>query len=152
VNFTTKETGYADEDAHQGIAYAIFGKRDVDYANLTLRGIHTFRPNLSFQVYGQYFWARGIYSDFQKLLPDGRLGELPQRYSGNPNFNYSEVNLNAIARYEFRPGSVLFLVWTQNRSLSEDNIQMGGLDFARNTLDRSAANVFLIKASYSIGH
>ncbi|MBN8588211.1 MAG: carbohydrate binding family 9 domain-containing protein [Rhodothermia bacterium] len=152
MNFTTKETGYADEDTYQGIDFAIFGKRNVDYANLTLRGIHTFRPNLSFQVYGQYFWARGIYADFQKLLPDGRLGELPQPYSGNPHFNYSEVNLNAIARYEFRPGSVLFLVWTQNRSLSEDNTQIGGLDFARNTLERSAANVFLVKASYTIGH
>mgnify|MGYP000846932697 CR=1 FL=1 len=151
VNFTKNETGFADEDTFQGQAYAVFGKRNVDYTNLTLRGIHTFKPNLSLQVYGQYFWARGVYQGLQKLLTDGKLGALPKPYSGNPHFNYSEVNLNAIARYEFRPGSVLFLVWTQNRALNEDNTTIGGLDFVRNTFERSATNVLLVKVSYALG-
>lgn len=149
-SLTQNETGFAGEDRYQGNDYAVFGQRNVDFWNLTLRGIHTFRPEMTFQVYGQYFWARGEYRNFQKLGTNGQLEALPKTFADDPNFNYSEVNLNAIARYEYRPGSVVFLVWTHNRSL-DDNLNVGGGDFFHNTWKAPSTNVLLLKLSYMLG-
>jgi hypothetical protein len=65
-----------------------------------------------------------------------------------PDFNFRSLRGNAVLRWEYRPGSTLYLVWQQNRSASE---AVGDLDFAR---DRRALfgahpdNIFLIKATY----
>lgn len=65
-----------------------------------------------------------------------------------PDFNFRSLRGNAVLRWEYRPGSTLYLVWQQNRSASE---AVGDLDFPR---DRRALfgahpdNIFLIKATY----
>ena len=70
---------------------------------------------------------------------------------GNPDFNFRSLRGTAVVRWEFRPGSTLFFVWTQERSGAD---AFGDFDFAR---DRSAlfrdrpVNVFQIKASYWLG-
>ena len=70
---------------------------------------------------------------------------------GNPNFNVRSLRGTAVMRWEYRPGSTIFFVWTQQRSGSE---AYGDFDFSR---DRSALfrdrpiNVFQIKASYWLG-
>jgi hypothetical protein len=69
----------------------------------------------------------------------------------NPDFNFRSLRGNAVARWEYRPGSTLFLVWTQSRSSSDP---VGDFQFSR---DRSALfdakpdNVFLVKVNYWIG-
>jgi hypothetical protein len=69
----------------------------------------------------------------------------------NPDFNFRSLRGNAVLRWEYRPGSTVFLVWTQSRS-SEDPV--GDFRFRR---DRSALfdarpdNVFLVKVNYWIG-
>lgn len=70
---------------------------------------------------------------------------------GNPNFNFHSLRGTAVVRWEYRPGSTVFFVWTQDRSGSDT---FGDFDFSR---DRSAllrdrpVNVFQIKASYWLG-
>ncbi len=69
----------------------------------------------------------------------------------NPNFNFRSLRGTAVVRYEYRPGSTLFFVWTQVRSGAD---AYGDFDFNR---DRAAlfrdrpVNVFQIKASYWLG-
>lgn len=70
---------------------------------------------------------------------------------GNPDFNFRSLRGNAVVRWEYRPGSTLFLVWTQQRTGDQAT---GDFDLSR---DRAALfrqrpdNVFLVKASYWIG-
>jgi len=70
---------------------------------------------------------------------------------GNPDFNFRSLRGNAVLRWEYRPGSTVFLVWTQSRSSSD---QRGDFQFSR---DRSALfearpdNVFLVKVNYWVG-
>ena len=70
---------------------------------------------------------------------------------GNPDFNFRSLRGNAVLRWEYRPGSTLFLVWTQQRS---DTAPFGDFDFRR---DRQALfratpdNIFLVKVSYWLG-
>jgi hypothetical protein len=70
---------------------------------------------------------------------------------GNPDFNFRSLRGTGVLRWEYRPGSTLYFVWTQERSGSD---QFGDFNFSR---DRSAlfrdrpTNVFQIKGTYWIG-
>jgi hypothetical protein len=69
----------------------------------------------------------------------------------NPDFNLRSLRGTGVLRWEYRPGSTLYFVWTQERSGSD---QFGDFNFSR---DRSAlfrdrpTNVFQIKGTYWIG-
>ena len=67
---------------------------------------------------------------------------------GSPDFNIRQLNTNAVLRWEYRPGSTLFVVWSQGRS---DFAADGRFQLRRDTGDLFRApgtNVLLIKASY----
>lgn len=56
-----------------------------------------------------------------------------------------------VVRWEYKPGSTLFLVWSQNRNHSVSN---GGFHFQDNItelFDEKPYNVFLVKMSFRIG-
>ena len=82
--------------------------------------------------------------------PDG-AGPAAAFDVGNPDFNVRSLRGTAVLRWEYRPGSTVYLVWTQERSGSD---AFGDFDFSR---DRAALfrdrpiNVFQVKASYWIG-
>ncbi len=83
--------------------------------------------------------------------PDGAAGAAAPFTFDNPDFNFRSLRGTSVLRWEYRPGSTLFLVWTQQR---EGFDQFGDFNFSR---DRSAlfrdrpTNVFQIKATYWIG-
>jgi hypothetical protein len=69
-------------------------------------------------------------------------------YFDNPDFNFKQFRSNLVARWEYVPGSVLFLVWTQGRTDYEVN---GNFDYFRdlgNLFKVSPSDVFLIKLSH----
>lgn len=78
--------------------------------------------------------------------PDGTGAASPFTVD-DPNFSRQSLRGNAVFRWEYRPGSVLYVAWTQSRSMDQ---QFGDLDFTR---DRQALfatrpdNIFLVKAS-----
>jgi hypothetical protein len=85
-----------------------------------------------------------------RIDPDG-AGPATAFDIANPNFNVRSLRGTAVVRWEYRPGSTVFFVWTQERSGSDS---FGNFDFMR---DKSAlfrdrpVNVFQIKASYWLG-
>ena len=67
---------------------------------------------------------------------------------GNPDFSFKSLRGNAVLRWEFRPGSALYLVWTQSRSDSE---MMGEFQFNRSFSRLWQArpdNIFMLKFTY----
>ena len=82
--------------------------------------------------------------------PDGSGAAAPFQF-GSPDFNVRSLRGTAVLRYEYRPGSTLFFVWTQERDGSDS---FGDFNFTR---DRSAlfrdrpVNVFQVKATYWLG-
>lgn len=98
----------------------IYGTRDTERLSLTLRSNVALTRTLSFEFFGQLFGARGRYQDFRVLSsPDDfdSFSAYPKRH----DFATSSFLTNAVLRWEFRPGSELFLVWSQDRRLDEDN-------------------------------
>lgn len=84
------------------------------------------------------------------LDPDGS-GPAQLMNISDPNFNFVSLRGNAVLRWEYMPGSTLYLVWTQSRS---DNIADGSF-VLHNSLDRLVSsrpdNIFMSKLTYWLG-
>jgi len=82
--------------------------------------------------------------------PDGAGAAGPFAIA-KPDFNLRSLKANAIFRWEFRPGSSLFVVWTQQR---RDRVADGAFDLGSDASRLFATrpdNVFLVKLSYWFG-
>jgi hypothetical protein len=69
----------------------------------------------------------------------------------DPDFTFRSLIGNAVLRWEYRPGSTVFFVWTQNRTGSDSN---GVFDFMRQQRDifrDRPTNVFQVKVNYWLG-
>ncbi|MGH7576681.1 MAG: DUF5916 domain-containing protein, partial [Longimicrobiales bacterium] len=136
----------------------VFGARDTRSADLTLRGTYTFTPDLSIQLYGQLFVAAGRYRGMRILRTPEALAPF-DAFPKRDEFALSSIQSNAVLRWEYRPGSTLYLVWTHGRR-SEDELNPLGpwqrSPFARSwgrqisdTFDVFPNNLFLVKLSYT---
>ncbi len=79
--------------------------------------------------------------------PDGS-GPATAYTIGNPDFNYISLRGNAVLRWEYRPGSSLYLVWTQNREDMEPSGDFNLNHSAGRIFDIKPENIFLLKLSY----
>lgn len=130
----------------------IFGDLRQRTVAIRTRLNYTVTPNLTIQLYAEPFVSAGDYVSF-KQLANGRARDYSQRYApttygSNPDFNYRSFRTTNVLRWEYRPGSTLFLVWQQGR---EDSLDRGTFDFRRDfggVFDAPARNVFLVKWAY----
>lgn len=97
----------------------VYGARDTREFDLTLRGNVNFMQNLSLELYSQVFLARGKYEDF-RILKDRDTYARFEGYPKRDEFTLHSFQLNSVLRWEYRPGSTLFLVWTQSRRANRD--------------------------------
>ena len=93
----------------------------------------------------------------QNTSPDGEIsytidadgsGPSEPQTIYNPDFNYISLRGNAVLRWEYLPGSTLYLVWTQSR---EDINSNGDFKFGRsmnNLFSVRPDNIFMLKLSY----
>jgi hypothetical protein len=131
-------------------AHYLFAPLRQTTVSLETRLDFTFNPHLSLQLYAQPFISSGDYRDVRELAApksykfDPWEGEVPNR-----DFNYRSLRGTAVLRWEWRPGSTLYLAWQQARSDYAQGI--GDFDFGR---DRQALfsarpdNVFVLKVNY----
>ncbi|HZI89540.1 MAG TPA: DUF5916 domain-containing protein [Candidatus Polarisedimenticolia bacterium] len=156
----------------------VFGTLDQTSVSLDTRVNWTFSPKLSLQLYLQPFVVTGSYKDLKQLREPrtyefdvyGRQAGTIQRDStgvytidpdgagpaasfgiGNPDFNFRSLLGNAVLRWEYRPGSAIFLVWQQSRSETQP---FGDFDFSRDfraLMDNGPENVVAVKATYWLG-
>ncbi len=114
-------------------------------------------PNLSVQIYTEPFVSKGRYSDVREL-DNPRASTYVGRFkpyadtavASNPGgFNFKQLRSNTVLRWEYKPGSTIFLVWTQGREAfapAYGNRSFGG-DF-RDLFRQHPDNTFLIKVSH----
>ena len=132
----------------------LFAHLEQDLLSFTSRLDVTLKPTLSLQMYAEPFVTAGHYSDARQLgspravAYDARFAP----YDGavpNGDFNDKSFNASAVLRWEYRPASTLFVVWTQARSQAD--LDLGDFTARRDYQNLFAArpdNVFLVKASY----
>ncbi len=120
---------------------------------LETRANVTLTPALSVQLYTQPFIASGAFADWREMV-DARNTSYAARYApygggANPaGFNSKHFNSNAVVRWEYRPGSVLFVVWQQGRSDGRDPASFEVGRDLRNLFYSHPDNTLLVKLSY----
>lgn len=155
----------------------IFARLDQKTVSFTFRLNYTFNPELSLEYYGQPFVSAGKYTSYKRTTLtnadlfrdryhnyssdelsfnpadntyaiDENLDKTPDYSFGNPDFNFRQFRSNLVIRWEYSPGSTLFLVWSQGRTSSADN---GSFSYGKDMKELFGIqpyNVFLIKFSY----
>jgi hypothetical protein len=150
----------------------VFGEMKQTEISANVRLNWTFTPKLSFQAYVQPLISYGLFSNYKALDrpksyafdvygkdrilhangsfeidPDG-AGPARSFTFDNPEFDYKSIRGNAVLRWEYRPGSTLYLVWTQSRW---DDSYEEPFSFRRSTerlWNAKADNIFMLKATY----
>jgi hypothetical protein len=138
-----------------------FGRLRATDVGLTVRSTVGLLPTLTFQLYGQLFLATKHFTDLTSYLPpsvSSVRGELPlsrlmadsAALSSTPDSQEAVLNVNAVLRWEYRLGSVIFLVYTRAQS---PTVGPGWPGFPRLDLgplrgNQGSTDILLLKASY----
>ena len=153
----------------------IFSELDQTTFSLDTRLNVTFSPKLSLQMYAQPFISSADFGDpaqlraartfdFQvfgkdlgeteptargvRIYPEGKGSSSSSFELRERDFNLRSLRGNAVLRWEYRPGSTLYLAWQQDR---RDLDSVGDFDFARDQTALFSAqpdNIFVLKVSY----
>jgi uncharacterized protein DUF5916/cellulose/xylan binding protein with CBM9 domain len=132
----------------------LFAHLDQQLLSFTSRFNYTATTTMSLQLYAEPFLTTGRYFRLRELA-DPRAARYADRYrpyvapTHGASFNIKELHASAVARWEYRPGSTIFLVWTQGRD--QDDRNAGTFAPTRDFRDLFGArpdNTFLVKASY----
>lgn len=121
---------------------------------MTLRTNVTLTPRLSLELYAQPFIATGERSRLREVT-DARARDYDARFADFApagftlsDYNSRQFNSNAVLRWEYRPGSVIFLVWQQGRTgFAADGRFSASRDLGALFGERPN-NTLLLKASY----
>jgi hypothetical protein len=135
-------------------AHYLFAHMEQHLLSFTSRLNYTATPTLSLQFYAEPFVTTGKFRNVRELA-DSRAAAYDARFKpydlGEPagGFNQKQFHSNMVVRWEYRPGSSLFLVWSQGRDQDDRNI--GSFAPMRDYRDLFGArpdNTLLLKASY----
>ncbi|HZL12047.1 MAG TPA: DUF5916 domain-containing protein [Prolixibacteraceae bacterium] len=152
-----------------GSAKYLVGTIDRNTISSTIRFEYFISPEISLQYYGNPYASTGTYEGFREVA-DASNKSLDKRYISllssadnkyellrdgspaytihNPDFNFHEFKSNLVGRWEFRPGSTLYLVWTNTRSAYSDKLDQSIWNSFGDIMNVKAQNVFMIKFSY----
>jgi hypothetical protein len=149
----------------------VFGRIDRSTYSTQLRLTYTLKPDVNLDVYAEPFAASGSYTDIGELAAartrarlifgidgstaiqqaDGGLVVTDERGTfrvANNDFNVRSLRSNVVLRWEYRPGSTLYLVWQQDRRVTEafgDRISLGDPFRA---ITEPGNNYFVMKMSF----
>ena len=149
----------------------IFGLVDRTTLSTQFRFSYVFKPDLTLDVYAEPFAASGPYLGFGELLaahsrdlrmygtdgttiarlPDGSytVTDGTSNFSlGNRDFNVRSFRSNVVLRWEWRPGSIFYGVWQQNRASSVAHGEHVGIDDLFGSLSADGDNIFALKTTF----
>jgi hypothetical protein len=151
----------------------ILGTIDQTTFGVTFRVDLNITPEFSIQYYGSPFISLGNYSDFKRVtdadsenyndrfeifnspvLSDGKylLDEnndlIPDYSIDNPDFNFHQLRSNLVAKWEYRLGSFIYLVWSSERTGKTGSSDASVSDSYKELRSIFPANIFLIKLNY----
>ncbi len=159
----------------------VLARIDQQIVSMSLRLSYNITPDLTLQYWGQPFLAAMDYSRF-KVVTNPSAERLTDRYHeltaselsydatdniynvddnydgiweysfDNPDNNYDQFLSNLVARWEFRPGSTIYLVWSQTRNYGDST---GSFSLRQNIdnlyTEKKPYDVFLVKFTYRFG-
>jgi hypothetical protein len=104
-----------------------------------------------FRTFGADQISRNAETGRYEVRLNGATQETPDFSFGDPNFNFRQLRSNAVLRWEYRPGSTLFLVWSQGRTGFDSDGTFRFRTDASELFNAPATNVFMVKLNYWLG-
>jgi len=177
------ELQYVTRVSYNGSDRYVFASIDRRTLSASFRLNFNLTPDLTLQYWGQPYVSSGKYHD-HKLIMEPMAGSFRDRFwtftpeqkeydpagnkyhidmdkNGTPDitfnnsdFNYQFFLSNLVVRWEYNPGSSVFLVWSQSRNFSNETGRMDFFNDMGDLFNRDnniPHNVFLIKFSYRFG-
>ena len=169
------KTQYVTERSFNGTPRYVLGKIDNESLSTTLRVNYNINPNLTIQYYGQPFIFNAKYSNFNYVnnpiaedlndrvtwydnnqisfeegvynVDEDKDGTTDYSF-GDPNFSFVQFRSNLVVRWEYIPGSEIFLVWSQGITGIGDPNNNFNTIIDNQLLSQRPQNTFLIKATY----
>jgi Domain of unknown function (DUF5916)/Carbohydrate family 9 binding domain-like len=168
---------YIDTLDYNGDPRYLFGLIKQKTAALTLRIDYSITPEMTIQFYGQPFISAGKYSQL-KYITDPKADSFNNRFSifnenqlsydtendqytfdensdgtidysvEQPNFNFLQFRSNLVFRWEYKPGSIVYLVWSQGRTGTDINGNFSFSNDFRDLFKIKPHNVFLVKFTH----
>ena len=131
----------------------IFGHIDRSTYSTQVRLNYTFKPDLNLDFYGEPFAASGRYDRLGELLAPRSRALLPVDRAAldlheELDFNVRSFRSNLVLRWEWRPGSTLYLVWQQDREADELFRSRASASDMFRSLGARGDNYFAMKMSY----
>ena len=171
ISFSWNEMQYVDSEEYNNEDRYIFAQINRVTTDLTVRIDYTITPDLTIQFYGSPFVSAGDYSD-PKYIIDPKADSYTDRYSTDVSwssypedgdtfqdyldeeydFNFKQFRSNLVIRWEYRPGSLLYLVWTQSKTGSESTGNFSFKDDFDTLFNLHPYNVLLVKLSFRIAN
>ena len=157
-------------DSTYGSRY-VFGRVDRSTYSTQLRANYTFKPDMTLDLYAEPFAASGRYdgigqlsaarSRFLRLYGTDGTTLTPQTDGSvrvtdgdatfalpNRNFNVLSFRSNLVLRWEWRPGSTLYLVWQQDRAADAFGTTRATIGDMFSSLRARGDNYFVVKTSF----
>jgi hypothetical protein len=181
LSFNLDDNQYVDAvDDMAGDTHYVLARIRQTTAALTVRASYTFSPRMGLQFYAQPFVSTGRYAEYKEAVnpladdyedryyifqPDeitdmdgvrsiDRNGDGAADFSFDlADFNFRELRSNLVFRWEYRPGSSLFLIWSHGRT-SDSGTQDGRFGLADELsalADEPGEHVILAKLNYWLG-
>jgi hypothetical protein len=127
----------------------LFGELDQKTLSGNIRLNCIFTPELSLEFFGQPLMTSVHYNSVRQLAAPRTYDFLPTEMDPNEHaFSFASLRASAVLRWEYRPGSTVYLVWNQNQANEEDDSRFR-IRRSWNTLQSTRADtVVMVKASY----
>jgi len=178
LSFQENKLQYVSTKSYNTQKRYIMANIDRATLGMSLRMNFSLTPDLSLQYWGQPFIASGKYSEFKRItnptaenyndrfhtFTDDQITQQNGHFSidenrdgatdyafGAPDFNVLQFKSNLVARWEYIPGSTVYLVWSQNRNGFQP---IGNFNLQNDLNDLFGIypeNVFLVKFTYRLG-
>lgn len=178
-NQSYQELQYIGQETFNGNDRYLFAGLDQKVLSASIRVNFNLTPDLTLQYWGQPFIASGKFDQYKVIdnpmdsdysnrfnvfsaaqisgLVDGAY-TIDENMDGvidysifKPDFNVQEFLSNLVLRWEYNPGSTVYLVWNQTRNGFIDDGEINISSNMNNLFADKAHNVFLVKLSYRIG-
>lgn len=133
----------------------ILSSIDQNIASMSVRVNYGITPDMSLQWYALPYLFSGDYYGF-KTVTHPRADKFSDRFTAmdtypydNPDFYFLQFRSNLVYRWEYKPGSVLYLVWSQGRTVQGNEGVFRFRDYLGDLFEAAHQNDFLVKVSYA---
>ena len=152
----TDSQWYGNLTDADGELHHTFARLDQRTVSANVRINYTVSPDLTFEFYGEPFTSSGEYSDFREISDTPEAADYDARFQSyqlpagsRESFSFRQLRTNTVLRWEYRPGSTLFLVWAHGReAFTEGQPRQSWQSDFDGLLDLRPDNTFLIKVAY----